>query len=225
MQKAAGDIGYSIFEGVLSHQECDLIAKTVAASVSRAGRAGARNLMSNPMVAELAFDSRLLHFATDALGTTGLPFRATLFEKSGTTNWQVLWHQDRALPLSRRFESCEWGPWTTKAGVLYALAPAWALKRVVALRIHLDASTRDNGPLRAIPDSHKAGVLSEIDIRRMMSARKPDTCLVGRGGVLAMRPLLLHSSTRARRDKPRRVIHIEYADCFDFGTELRLCVA
>jgi hypothetical protein len=58
--------------------------------------------------------------------------------------------------MSRRFESCEWGPWTTKAGVLYALAPAWALKRVLALRIHLDASTLSNGPLQVIPTHMKA---------------------------------------------------------------------
>ncbi|HSQ24360.1 MAG TPA: phytanoyl-CoA dioxygenase family protein, partial [Pyrinomonadaceae bacterium] len=169
-----------------------------------------RHSQSNvkPDGCELAFDSRLLQLAADALGTTAAPFRATLFEKSGTVNWHVLWHQDRVLPLSRRFESGEWGPWTTKAGVLYALAPAWALKRVVALRIHLDASTSDNGPLEVFPDSHKAGILSEPEIRRMLSTRTPQTCLIGRGGILAMRPLLLHSSTKAHCDEPRRVIHI-----------------
>lgn len=223
MKQAEGDAGYSTFEGVLSHRECSVVANAVTGCQAR--RAGARNLMSNPLIAELAFDSRLLQLAAGALGTTASPFRATLFEKSARTNWHVLWHQDRALPLSRRCNSREWGPWTTKAGVLYALAPAWALERVVALRIHLDASTSENGPLRVIPHSHKAGILSESDIRRMMTTRTPDTCLVGRGAVLAMRPLLLHSSTKTRCDELRRVIHIEYADKFSFGVGLRLCVA
>lgn len=224
MQKETRDIGYSTFAGVLSRHECDLIVRRVA-STSRIGQAGARNLMSNPVIADLAFDSRLLELAADALGTNVTPFRATLFEKSGDANWHVLWHQDRALPMSRRVESCEWGPWTTKAGVLYALAPAWALKTVVALRVHLDASTLENGPLRVIPNSHAAGILSTAAIHRMMSTRTAEACIVGRGGILAMRPLLLHSSNRARCDEPRRVIHIEYAQSLDFGKSLRLGVA
>jgi len=224
MKKEPRDIGYSTLAGVLSHQECDLVARRVE-NASSMGRAGARNLMSNPVIADLAFDSRLLQLAADALGSNAQPFRATLFEKSGAANWHVLWHQDRALPMSRRFESCEWGPWTTKAGVLYALAPAWALKRVLALRIHLDASTLSNGPLQVIPNSHEAGVLLPSAIRRLMNTRAAETCTVGRGGVLAMRPLLLHSSTKALCDEPRRVIHIEYAESLDFGTGLRLGVA
>jgi ectoine hydroxylase-related dioxygenase (phytanoyl-CoA dioxygenase family) len=127
--------------------------------------------------------------------------------------------------MSRRFNSREWGPWSTKAGVLYALAPAWALKRVVALRVHLDPSTHDNGPLQVIPNSHKAGVLSSVAIGRELSSQAVDTCLVGRGGILKMRPLLLHASAKSGCDEPRRVIHIEYADSLDFGTGLRLCVA
>lgn len=224
MQKELGDIGYSTLAGVLSHQECDLIARHVE-NTPRMGRAGERNLMSNPVIADLAFDSRLLQLAAHALGSKAQPFRATLFEKSGAANWHVLWHQDRALPMSRRFESYEWGPWTTKAGGLYALAPAWALKTVLALRVHLDASTLSNGPLQVIPNSHEDGVLSPAAIQRLMSTRAAETCTVGRGGILAMRPLLLHSSTKARCDEPRRVIHIEYAASLDFGTGLRLGVA
>ena len=224
MKKEPRDIGYSTLACVLSHQECDLVARRVE-NASSMGRAGARNLMSNPVIADLAFDSRLLKLAADALGSKAQPFRATLFEKSSAANWHVLWHQDRALPMSRRFESCEWGPWTTKAGVLYALAPAWALKRVLALRIHLDASTLSNGPLQVIPNSHEGGVLSPAAIRRLMSTRAAETCTVGRGGILAMRPLLLHSSTRALCDEPRRVIHIEYAESLDFATGLSLGVA
>ena len=223
MKEAEPDAGYSIFEDVLSLSECSVIAN--AFTGSKAKRAGARNLMSNRLVADLAFDPRLLQLAAEFLGTAASPFRATLFEKSSRTNWHVLWHQDRALPLSRRCDSSEWGPWTTKAGVLYALAPAWALERVVALRIHLDASTNENGPLRVIPHSHKAGVLSESDISHLMHRRAPDTCTVGQGGVLAMRPLLLHSSMKARSDEPRRVIHLEYTGKFNFGMGFRLCVA
>ena len=55
--------------------------------------------------------------------------------------------------------------------------------------------------------------------------REPVSCLVPRGGVLAMRPLLIHSSSKARTDATRRVLHIEYADSLRLGEGVRLAVA
>jgi ectoine hydroxylase-related dioxygenase (phytanoyl-CoA dioxygenase family) len=216
------DVGFSIIDNVLSLRECELLAKTIR---NADGRAGARNLMSSPAVASLAYDSRMLQLATQALGTHALPFRATLFDKSSGANWHVLWHQDRALPLLKRVECNEWGPWSWKSGVLYALAPAWALERVVALRLHIDASIETNGPLRVIPGSHRNGVINAMQISDMVRDIPAHPCIVGRGGVLAMQPLLLHSSPKMSRDKPRRVLHIEYTNRFDFGNGLRLGVA
>jgi ectoine hydroxylase-related dioxygenase (phytanoyl-CoA dioxygenase family) len=109
--------------------------------------------------------------------------------------------------------------------MLYALAPAWALMRVVALRIHIDPSTNDNGPLRGIPGSHNAGVMSRLEILSVTNTDPARACVVGRGGVLAMRPLLLHSSIKARDNQPRRVLHIEYANDLNFGNNVRLYVA
>ena len=101
--------------------------------------------MSIPEVRSVASDPRMLRIARVALGTGALPYRATLFEKSGAANWLVVWHQDTALPLQSQFDLLEWGPWSRKTGILYAHAPSWALSRVVALRLHLDASATDNG--------------------------------------------------------------------------------
>ena len=217
------DTGFSIVEGVLSEQECALLANAISSAQRR--RAGARNLMSNKTIESLACDSRLLRLAADTLGGSAVPFRATLFEKSKTSNWHVLWHQDRALPLTKREESVEWGPWSVKSGVLFALAPAWALERCVALRIHVDASREENGALRVIPGSHKAGVLCNQEITRTIKAVPSNVCVVGRGGVLALRPLLLHSSMKATDNQPRRVLHIEYANGLDLGNDIRLSVA
>ena len=49
--------------------------------------------------------------------------------------------------------------------------------------------------------------------------------MVPRGGVLAMRPLLVHSSSKARANEPRRVLHLEYADALDLWPGLRLAIA
>jgi ectoine hydroxylase-related dioxygenase (phytanoyl-CoA dioxygenase family) len=154
-----------------------------------------------------------------------VPFRATLFEKSGQSNWLVVWHQDTALPLAGRFDAPDWGPWSEKAGVLYAHAPAWALRRVLALRVHLDESSLNNGPLRIIPGSHELGVLSDDDVFRLAKERPAVDCVASRGSVLAMRPLVIHSSPKAQTGESRRVLHLEYANSLDLAAGVRLAVA
>jgi ectoine hydroxylase-related dioxygenase (phytanoyl-CoA dioxygenase family) len=219
------DTGFWIENDVRSHGECDALAMSLAEGTHARGRAGARHLMANPELRALACDSRLLHRAAEVLGGRAVPYRVTLFAKSGRANWLVVWHQDTAIPLVAHVGGDEWGPWSTKAGVLYAHAPARALDRIVALRVHLDASTPDNGPLRVIPGTHGLGVLSDDEVFARARAEEAIDCVVGRGGVLAMRPLLIHSSSKARVDEPRRVLHIEYAETLDLGAGVRLAVA
>src|SRR5437868_3881157 len=109
----SSDDGYWIQENVLLHRECD--ALIAALSDIRRSRAGGRHLMKNSAVAELAADRRLLAVAESTLGVA-VPYRATLFEKSGKANWLVPWHQDTALPLESSFEAPGWGPWSEKEG-------------------------------------------------------------------------------------------------------------
>src|SRR5215468_784795 len=153
--------GFRIEDNVLYDRECDDLIEALSQGVHGRSRAGARHLMSVPAVEAISKDERLLRIARSALGDGAIPFRATLFEKSGRANWLVVWHQDTTLSLVSRNDSTEWGPWSLKAGVLYAHAPAWALSRVLALRIHLDALTSENGPLRVIPGSHLSGALTD----------------------------------------------------------------
>ncbi len=149
--------GFRIEEQVLSATECDsLLAHLATVSIS-SGRAGTRHLMSNEAVREIANDGRLLRVAENTLGLSAVPFRATLFAKSGAANWLIPWHQDTALPLATSFVDPEWAPWSQKAGVRYAHAPGWALSRVVALRVHLDDPTRQHARLLVGPDSQTGG--------------------------------------------------------------------
>jgi ectoine hydroxylase-related dioxygenase (phytanoyl-CoA dioxygenase family) len=208
----------------LSDRECDKIAEALSTETRARSRAGIRHLMANSTVAALAMDYRLMELAKEWLGGVAIPFRATLFEKSHSTNWLIPWHQDTALPLTQRLEAKGWGPWSEKAGAIYAHAPAWALSRVIALRVHLDASNDDNGPLRVIPGSHVNGVLTDASVMECVCANEQIECLSPRGGVIAMRPLLIHSSSKARSAEPRRVLHIEFADSLDIGDGIRINV-
>ena len=189
----------------------DAIASVLTELADDAGRtrAGARGVLARPSVRALA--DALAEIVGSVLDGPAFPYRATLFDKSARANWLVAWHQDTALPVLARVDAPGWGPWTTKAGVLHAIAPAEALGRVIALRIHLDDSTADNGPLRVIPRSHLDGVLPDAEIERRVASGTVVTCLAERGDVLLMRPLLLHASSKAATGAPRRVLHVEYA--------------
>ena len=159
------------------------------------------------------------------VGSTATPFRATLFDKSAAANWLVVWHQDTALPLRVRVEQEGWGPWSTKAGLLYAHAPAWALEQVVALRVSLDDSTQTNGPLRVLPGTHRGGVYTDVQIERLARTNTPVDCVARSGGVMAMRSLTIHASSTSRDAQPRRVLHIEYAATVRLAPGLELAVA
>ena len=83
------------------------------------------------------------------------------------------------------------------------------LRRMLALRIHLDDAGSDNGALRIIPGSHQRGLMSGDQLRA--SARHGVDLPAQAGQVIAMRPLLAHASRPSQRPQHRRVIHIECA--------------
>jgi ectoine hydroxylase-related dioxygenase (phytanoyl-CoA dioxygenase family) len=212
--------------GVLDAGETDALLGAIDALDLTRGRAGARHLMRHAAVHDAANDPRLTAIAREFLGPSAAPYRATLFDKSSARNWLIPWHQDTALPLrERRDDVAGWGPWSVKSGIVYAHAPASALSRIIALRLHFDDSCHDNGPLRVLPGTHAHGVLSESAIERFVGEAAPVDCLVPRGGIIAMRPLLLHASSKAITDRPRRVLHIEYADSLDMPDGFHLTLA
>jgi ectoine hydroxylase-related dioxygenase (phytanoyl-CoA dioxygenase family) len=217
--------GFAIVPGVFDPREMDTISREFGAEALRRSRAGARHLLSVPAVAALARDPRLTTLAAEVLGCEPVPFSATLFDKSSDANWLVVWHQDRALPLMEQRETAGWGPWSEKAGVIYAHAPATALSKVVALRVHLDDSTPENGPLRVLPGTHTLGVLSEAQIQEAARCVEPVMCTVACGGVIVMRPLIVHASSKVTADASRRVLHFEYAAATTFDEGLRLTAA
>jgi len=214
--------GFEIFDSIFASAACQQIIDALPIHAKSGRRAGRRHLLSEPAIMDLATDGRLLGIAKRFVGQTAMPFRATLFEKSGRANWLVMWHQDTALPLTQRSDSRNWGPWSVKDGVNYAHAPACVLEKIVALRLHLDPSTESNGPLRIIPGSHLTGVLNDDEVHSFAHQKAATACLVAQGGILAMRPLLIHASSKALTDQPRRVLHIEYADRLDIGDGIEL---
>lgn len=69
------------------------------------------------------------------------------------------------------------------------------------------------------------GVLSDDAIHEFAAQVEPTDCIVPQGGVLAMRPLLIHASSKSQSDVLRRVLHIEYSASMTVGEGLELAVA
>jgi ectoine hydroxylase-related dioxygenase (phytanoyl-CoA dioxygenase family) len=109
--------------------------------------------------------------------------------------------------------------------VNYSHAPADALEKVAAFRIHLDDSILENGPLRVLPGTHTKGVLTDDEIHVIAESVASVDCLIPLGGVIAMRPLIIHRSSKSQTEKPRRVLHIEYAESTEMADGLKLAIA
>lgn len=175
-----------------------------------------RNLFAIvPAVVELLQHAVVRALVEPILGPNAFAVRGILFDKTPGANWGLLWHQDLSIPV--RLDPGRPCPGdisvSTKAGVPHLDAPAEILQRMLTLRFHLDAVSDQNGALRVIPSSHQRGRLTAATIDELRSQERIVTCSIPAGGVIAMRPLLLHSSMRSIQPHRRRVIHLEFASC------------
>jgi ectoine hydroxylase-related dioxygenase (phytanoyl-CoA dioxygenase family) len=164
-----------------------------------------------PAVAELSKSPKMIGFAREVLGPKAIAVKGTLFDKTADANWLVPWHQDLTICVNKRIDADGYGPWTRKAGVVNVQPPVSVLERMLAIRIHLDDCDTENGALRILPASHRRGRLSAGQIAAMQDEIAPVTCALKRGGVVLMKPLVLHASSPARNPGHRRVIHIDFA--------------
>jgi ectoine hydroxylase-related dioxygenase (phytanoyl-CoA dioxygenase family) len=100
--------------------------------------------------------------------------------------------------------------WSEKEGQVYVQPPIAVLEQLVAIRVHVDECTADNGPLRVVPGSHAFGRLDTKRTEELRSAHSELAVPVFRGGALIMRPLILHASSKATGANPRRVLHFVF---------------
>ncbi|HEU4780422.1 MAG TPA: phytanoyl-CoA dioxygenase family protein [Steroidobacteraceae bacterium] len=219
------DQGFAVHAAVFGREEMRAISDSIAAAKLRRSRAGTRHILGCEAVARIANDHRMIEIASRWLGAAAIPFKATLFDKSPGANWLVAWHQDTALPMESRREADGWGPWSEKYGVTYAHAPARALANIVAVRVHLDNSAADNGPLRVLPGTQAQGVLSDAQVSELAKRIAAVDCHVEAGGIVVMRPLIIHASSKIAAPVPRRVVHFEYAASLTPEPGLHLRVA
>jgi ectoine hydroxylase-related dioxygenase (phytanoyl-CoA dioxygenase family) len=172
--------------------------------------AGSRGLLDEAWCRHLAGALRGDARINSLLPRSALAVQCTLFDKSPTKNWLVALHQDLSIPVKARVDSPECSGWTEKEGELYVQPPVSVLEHLVAIRVHIDDCPVESGALRVVPKSHLEGRLNKEQAEALRSQNGETVVPVGRGGVLVMRPLLLHASSKATSPDPRRVLHFVF---------------
>lgn len=198
--------GFLVLPGIVSEAQCAWIASLLA---GRQTGAGTRDLLEEDWCASLAATLRDT-FDLGQVLTDMVAVQCTYFDKSAQGNWLVPLHQDLGIPVAEHVDSPELQGWSIKQGVHHVQPPASLLTRMTAVRVHLDESAEDNGPLRVIPGSHLAGRLQPEEMGEFRRIHGEVLCTTPRGGVVALKPLLLHASSKATSNRPRRVLHYLY---------------
>jgi ectoine hydroxylase-related dioxygenase (phytanoyl-CoA dioxygenase family) len=162
-----------------------------------------------PEAAPLVLTQKLNELISGIFGQGYFIIKSIYFDKPAKSNWFVAYHQDLTISVNQKAEVPSFIHWTKKQDQFAVQPPIALLEHNFTIRIHLDDTDEDNGALKVMPGSHKNGVLRLDDFDR---SRKDEVyCKVNRGGVMIMRPLLMHASDRTINNRQRRVIHIEFS--------------
>ena len=207
------DDGYELIASFLHPEQLDKLSSELGSVELSRSIGGVRNAqVKYPGIGELCSSKPVLDKAASYLLSTPSLVRAIVLNKTESNNWLVPWHQDRTVAVSSRFQAEGWGPWSEKDGVLHVQPPIEVLNSMVTFRIHLDATSEKNGCLSVVPGSHKYGVLTQQEILEKSDSLVPVLCKAPAGSALALRPHLLHASSKGTAPTQRRVIHLEYSD-------------
>jgi len=162
-----------------------------------------------PQTIPLIFNEKLQDIIK-SYGKGYFAVKSIYFDKPGGSNWFVAYHQDLTISVDKKQDVEGFGPWTVKQNQFSVQPPLHILENIFTIRIHLDNTNEENGALKVIPGSHNKGIYRPETID--WSVEKEVSCNVPVGGVMLMKPLLLHSSGRTTNSNRRRVIHIEFCN-------------
>jgi hypothetical protein len=184
------------------------------------GGAGSRRLLDEAWCTHLGNALRNDARIRSLLPRSAVAVQCTLFDKSPAKNWLVSLHQDLSIPVVSRVDEPGLSGWSEKEGQLYVQPPVSVLEQLVAVRVHIDDCTSENGALRVVPASHAQGRVDQKKAESLREQHGETLVPVARGGALVMPPLILHASSKAITDAPRRVLHCVWADVFAVGARM-----
>jgi ectoine hydroxylase-related dioxygenase (phytanoyl-CoA dioxygenase family) len=205
--------GFFILDRFLNLELIDRLIQDIESLNLSPQRAGIRNILELlPSAQQLAESQQILALVEPILGNPARVVRGIFFDKQPAANWKVPWHQDVTIAVKNRLDLPDYQPWSLKGGINHVQPPVTILEQMLTVRIHLDKTDESNGALKVIPGSHAHGKLNNDAIGKWKQTSQIH-CDCEPGGILLMRPLLLHASSIAIEPSHRRVIHLDYAGC------------
>ncbi|MEO6454716.1 MAG: phytanoyl-CoA dioxygenase family protein [Ginsengibacter sp.] len=163
-----------------------------------------------PETFNLIFNSRLNSIISPVFGDDYFVTKSIYFDKPEQSNWFVAYHQDLTISVDKKLDVEGFGSWTVKQNQFAVQPPLDILESNFTIRIHLDDTDENNGALKVILKSHLKGIIRPETIDWIKETET--VCNVRKGGIMIMKPLLLHASNRTTNNKKRRVIHIEFSN-------------
>ena len=162
-----------------------------------------------PETLDLIFNQNLKEIIKSNFGTGYFITKSIYFDKPEKSNWFVAYHQDLTISVDKKIDVENFENWTVKQNQYAVQPPKEILENNFTIRIHIDKTTKDNGALKVINNSHSKGILriENLDFKN----EKETICEIEKGGIMIMKPLLFHASNKTTNSERRRVIHIEFS--------------
>lgn len=210
--------GFSIVDGIYSDTEIE----SIISCINKADQTNTTFRKSEdlfairqvvkeiPEILPFVFNENLKNLISNILGNDYFIVKSIYFDKPENSNWYVAYHQDLTISVDKKEAIENFVNWTKKQNQFAVQPPISVLENIVTLRIHLDETNSGNGALKVIENSNSKGIYRPETIN--WENEKEVTCNVNKGGVMLMKPLILHSSGRTTNSKKRRVIHIELSN-------------
>lgn len=209
--------GFTVIEDIYTGAEVNAIIDVIE-SADRSGPlfrqtddvfAIRQFLKAVPDVAPLLLNNSLKSLISDIFGEGYFVVKSIYFDKPGSSNWFVAWHQDLTISVDKKIDIAGYGPWTVKHNQFAVQPPLQILQDNFTIRIHLDDTDEGNGALKVLPGSHLKEICRPENIDWQHETEV--SCNVLSGGIMIMRPLLMHASNRTTNNRKRRVVHIEFS--------------
>ncbi|MDQ8011563.1 MAG: phytanoyl-CoA dioxygenase family protein [Flavobacterium nitrogenifigens] len=162
-----------------------------------------------PETLDFIFNENLKEIIESNFGNGYFITKSIYFDKPEKSNWFVAYHQDLTISVNQKIETENFENWTIKQNQFAVQPPAEILENNFTIRIHIDKTTKENGALKVINNSHSKGILRIENLD--FEAEEETICEVEKGGIMIMKPLLFHASNKTTNNERRRVIHIEFS--------------
>lgn len=210
--------GFSIITAIYSSDELRLMTNLIDQSnTSKATFRKSEDLFAIrqfikelPKIKNLIFNENLKSTINTIFGNDYFIVKSIYFDKPEKSNWFVSYHQDLTISVDQKKEINGFNFWTSKHNQYAVQPPISLLENIFTIRIHLDDTDEENGALKVIGKSHLKQIYRPETID--WQSETEVFCNVEKGGIMLMKPLLLHGSNRTVNHKRRRVIHIEFSN-------------